>query len=162
MVRFQWDRILTQFFYKLVQTRFRDIIINRNEFVYEIFDGEKIFCIVKKKKDWGEKIDSMKEKKKEILWKGVGKVLETVVVKSIFCCLETTVSSNVEGRKVFEHSWRRLVFRWKKLIKLKQPSFENVFLSVEILAFHRLRIQFFFPFSFCHCFFFDRGRDRQF
>lgn len=33
-------------------TDFRDIIINRNEFVYEIF-GEKILCIVKEKKDWG-------------------------------------------------------------------------------------------------------------
>lgn len=56
MVRFQWDRILTQFFYKLVQTRFRDIIINRN--------GEKILCIVKKKKDWGGK-DRFDEGKKE-------------------------------------------------------------------------------------------------
>lgn len=64
MVRFQWDRILTQFFYKLVQTRFRDIIINRNEFVYEIFDGEKILCIVKKKKDWGGK-DRFDDGKKE-------------------------------------------------------------------------------------------------
>lgn len=34
-------------------TDFRDIIINRNEFVYEIFEEEKILCIVKKKKDWG-------------------------------------------------------------------------------------------------------------
>lgn len=56
MVRFQWDRILTQFFYELVQTRFRDIIINRN--------GEKILCIVKKKKDWGGK-DRFDEGKKE-------------------------------------------------------------------------------------------------
>lgn len=56
MVRFQWDRILTQFFYELVQTRFRDIIIKRN--------GEKILCIVKKKKDWGEK-DRFDDGKKE-------------------------------------------------------------------------------------------------
>lgn len=47
-----------------MQTRFRDIIINRNEFVYEIFDEEKILCIVKKKKDWGEK-DRFDEGKKE-------------------------------------------------------------------------------------------------
>lgn len=45
-------------------TDFRDIIINRNEFVYEIFDGEKILCIVKKKKDWGGK-DRFDEGKKE-------------------------------------------------------------------------------------------------
>lgn len=45
-------------------TDFRDIIINRNEFVYEIFDGEKILCIVKKKKDWGGK-DRFDEGKEE-------------------------------------------------------------------------------------------------
>lgn len=47
-----------------MQTRFRDIIINRNEFVYEIFEEEKILCIVKKKKDWGEK-DRFDDGKKE-------------------------------------------------------------------------------------------------
>lgn len=65
----------------------------------------------------------------------VGKVFETVV-KSIFRCLEKPrfprKFSNTRGDDSM------------KEINKKQASFENVFLSIEILAFHSLRIQFFF------------------
>ena len=67
--------------------------------------------------------------------KDVGKVFETVV-KSIFRCLEKPrfprKFSNTRGDDSM------------KEINKKQASFENVFLSIEILAFHSLRIQFFF------------------
>ena len=66
----EWDRIL-QFFYELVQTRFRDI----NSFTR--YSTRRRFY-----PSWRKKARSMKGKKGD-----VGKVFETVV-KSIFRCLE--------------------------------------------------------------------------
>lgn len=146
-------RILTQFFYKL-HCSFRDIIKQERILLRDVW-GENFVRRKKKKKmqDWGKK-----QKKKILLERGWESFRNSC---RKMCILLPRNKPRFLRMSEGEESFRTLVettrFPMKEINKT-QALKTYFFFSIEILAFHWLGILSFF-FSFCHCFFFDRGRD---